>query len=79
MPWTPTREFAHPLSDTKSSGENVKIAHYLSYFLVDALIWQGLGSVINRFRYKVLGLQPVEPALAPGMLHRLRIPHSYCW
>lgn len=79
MPWTPTREFAHPLADVKSSDTDVALAHYLSYFLVDAIIWQGLGSVINRFRSKVLGLQPIDPTLAPGMVHRLRIPHSYCW
>ncbi|KEF63759.1 uncharacterized protein A1O9_01737 [Exophiala aquamarina CBS 119918] len=67
MPWSPTREFAHPLADIKSSDTDVALVHYLSYFLVDAIIWQGLGSVINRFRSKVLGLQVVDPSLAPGM------------
>lgn len=79
MPWSPTREFAHPLADVKSSETDVALVHYLSYFLVDAIIWQGLGSVINRFRFKVLGLQTIHPTLAPGMVHRLRVPHSYCW
>lgn len=79
MPWSPTKEFAHPLADIHSSGEDVTLARFLSYFLVDAIIWQGLGSVINRFRYRVLGLEPINPTLAPGMLHRLRIPHFYCW
>ncbi|KIV91998.1 hypothetical protein PV10_06480 [Exophiala mesophila] len=79
MPWSPTKEFPHPLVDINMSGVDVRLARFLSYFLVDAIIWQGLGSVINRFRYQVLGLEPINPTLAPGMLHRLRIPHYYCW
>lgn len=51
----------------------------MSYFLVDAMIWQGLGDVINRFRCETLGLEAVNPSQAPGLMHRFRIPHTYCW
>jgi UDP:flavonoid glycosyltransferase YjiC (YdhE family) len=39
----------------------------------------GIGDIINRFRAKCLGLDPVSLLWAPGMLQRLRIPHTYCW
>lgn len=43
------------------------------------MTWQGLGDVVNKFRRKVLGLEPVDPSWAPGMIARLQIPHTYCW
>lgn len=43
------------------------------------LTWQGLGDVVNKFRRKVLRLEPIDPSWAPGMIARLQIPHTYCW
>lgn len=43
------------------------------------MTWQGLGDIINRFREKSLGLEPVSLMWAPGMASRLRIPYTYCW
>jgi hypothetical protein len=43
------------------------------------MTWQGLGDVINRFRERALGLDPISLIWAPGMLSRLRIPYTYCW
>jgi UDP:flavonoid glycosyltransferase YjiC (YdhE family) len=37
------------------------------------------GDLINRFRKKCLGLEPVSMLWGPGMLHRLKIPHTYFW
>lgn len=51
----------------------------MSYALVEMMTWQGLGDVINRFREKSLGLEPVSLMWAPGMASRLRIPYTYCW
>lgn len=51
----------------------------MSYALVEMMTWQGLGDVINRFREKTLGLEPVSLMWAPGMASRLRIPYTYCW
>jgi UDP:flavonoid glycosyltransferase YjiC (YdhE family) len=47
--------------------------------MIDVLVWQGLGDIINRFRVKVLGLEPVGLMWASGMLDRLKVPHAYCW
>lgn len=42
MPWTPTREFPHPLANiVKSSIADVKTSNFLSYGLVELMTWQG--------------------------------------
>ena len=55
------------------------MTNFLSYGLVDMMTWQGLGDLINRFREKTLGLEPISLMWAPGMLSRLKIPYTYCW
>lgn len=79
MPWSPTQAFPHPLANIISSGTDQGFANYISYILVDLLTWQGLGDIINKFRHKVLQLEPCSILWAPGMLHRLKIPYTYCW
>lgn len=79
MPWSPTKAFAHPLANIQSSNADVAITNYISYALVEMMTWQGLGDVINRFREKVLDLEPLSLLWAPGLLNRLRIPTTYCW
>lgn len=51
----------------------------MSYPLVDLMTWQGLGDLVNRFRVKTLGLEPVSTLWAPGQLSRLRVPVTYLW
>lgn len=79
MPYSPTQAFPHPLANIQSSNADANLTNYISYALIDMLTWQGLGDVINRFRQKSLGLEPISLVWAPGMLQRLRIPHNYCW
>lgn len=79
MPWSPTQSFPHPLANIQSSNADVNIANFMSYALVEMMTWQGLGDVINRFRERALGLDPISLIWAPGMLSRLRIPYTYCW
>ncbi|GAB7364733.1 hypothetical protein MBLNU230_g5532t1 [Neophaeotheca triangularis] len=79
MPYSPTQSFPHPLANIQSSNADPHIANFMSYALVDMMTWQGLGDVINRFRTKSLGLDPVPLMWAPGMLQRLKVPHTYCW
>jgi len=55
------------------------MTNFMTYALVDMMTWQGLGDIINRFREKSLGLEPVSIMWAPGMASRLRIPYTYCW
>ena len=79
MPWSPTKAFPHPLANIVSSNVDPSLANYYTYALVDMLTWQGLGDVINKFRVHDLGLEPMSLIWAPGTLHRLKIPHTYCW
>lgn len=79
MPYSPTQAFPHPLANVQSSNADPHLTNYLTYALIDMLTWQGLGDLINRFRQKSLGLDPISLVWAPGMLQRLRIPHTYCW
>ncbi|KAI0158237.1 hypothetical protein GGR57DRAFT_459599 [Xylariaceae sp. FL1272] len=79
MPWSPTRAFPQPLANIQSSNTDPVTTNYFSYALVEMMTWQGLGDVINRFRTKVLDLEPLSLIWAPGVLTRLRIPYTYCW
>ncbi|KAK6383613.1 hypothetical protein LTS17_002905 [Exophiala oligosperma] len=79
MPWSPTQSFPHPLANIVSSNTDANMANFVTYALVDMLTWQGLGDVINRFRERSLGLEPISIMWAPGMTSRLRIPWTYCW
>ena len=79
MPYSPTQAFPHPLANIQSSNADPQLTNYISYALIEVLTWQGLGDIINRFRVKCLGLDPVSLIWAPGMLQRLKVPHTYCW
>jgi UDP:flavonoid glycosyltransferase YjiC (YdhE family) len=79
MPYSPTQAFAHPLANIQSSNADPQLTNYISYGMIEVLSWQVLGEIINRFRAKCLGLDPVSLIWAPGMLQRLKVPHTYCW
>ncbi|KAJ5233189.1 UDP-Glycosyltransferase/glycogen phosphorylase [Penicillium chermesinum] len=74
-----SRPFRTPLANIQSSNADPQLTNYISYAMVELLSWQGLGDIINRFRVKCLALDPISTIWAPGMLQRLRIPHTYCW
>lgn len=79
MPYSPTQAFPHPLANIQSTNADKNLTNFISYALVEMLTWQGLGDLINRFRSKVLGLDDISLMRAPGMLQRMRVPHTYCW
>ncbi|XP_075495112.1 sterol 3-beta-glucosyltransferase UGT80B1-like isoform X2 [Primulina tabacum] len=73
MPWTPTYAFPHPLARVPQSA-----AYWLSYILVDLLIWWGIRSYVNDFRKNKLKLAP----LAYFSTYRGSISHlptGYMW
>ncbi|CAN1234958.1 Sterol 3-beta-glucosyltransferase UGT80B1 [Linum perenne] len=72
MPWTPTYEFPHPLARVPQSA-----GYWLSYILVDLLIWWGIRGYINDFRKK-LKLQPIAYySMYHGSISHL--PTGYLW
>jgi len=46
---------------------------------VEMMTFQGLGDLINAFRVKRLGLEPVSSLWAPGALYRMKVPYTYMW
>ena len=79
FPTTPTQQFPHPLANIKKSNVEANYTNFMSYPLVEMMTWQGLGDLVNRFRVKSLGLEPISTLWAPGQLYRLRVPHTYLW
>ncbi|KAI8724258.1 Glyco-transf-28 domain-containing protein [Fusarium sp. LHS14.1] len=79
MPYSPTQAFPHPLANIQSSNADPQLTNYISYSMIELLSWQALGDIINRFRAKCLGLDPVSMIWGPGVLQRLKIPYTYCW
>ncbi|KAK5267296.1 hypothetical protein LTR99_006483 [Exophiala xenobiotica] len=79
FPYSPTQAFPHPLANIKSTNVDQSYVNFMSYPLVDLMTWQGLGDLVNRFRVKTLGLEPVSTLWAPGQLSRLRVPMTYLW
>ncbi|XP_054786841.1 sterol 3-beta-glucosyltransferase UGT80B1 [Prosopis cineraria] len=73
MPWTPTNEFPHPLARVPQSA-----AYWLSYVIVDLLIWWGIRGIINDFRKKKLKLAPIAYfSTYRGSISHL--PTGYMW
>ncbi len=80
MPWSPTREFPHPLVNIHTaSNASGHLTNEMSYTLVDMMTWEGLGDITNKFRKETLGLPMISQAAATDLLYRLRIPYTYCW
>ncbi|XP_024992015.1 sterol 3-beta-glucosyltransferase UGT80A2-like isoform X1 [Cynara cardunculus var. scolymus] len=73
MPWTPTSEFAHPLSRVRQP-----VANRLSYQIVDSLIWMGIRDIINEFRKKKLRLRPIT-YLSGSNSSPHDLPYGYIW
>ncbi|KAF2291161.1 hypothetical protein GH714_020429 [Hevea brasiliensis] len=73
MPWTPTYEFPHPLARIPQSA-----GYWLSYIVVDLLIWWGIRGYINDFRKGKLKLPPIAYFnMYHGSLSDL--PTGYLW
>ncbi|KAJ4324887.1 hypothetical protein N0V84_003723 [Fusarium piperis] len=79
FPYTPTQAFPHPLASIKSSNVDTGYTNFISYPLVEMMVWQGLGDLVNEFRVKTLALDPVSTLWAPGATYRLHVPFTYLW
>lgn len=79
FPYSPTHDMPHPLSNIKPGNTDQSYANFLSYPLVEMMTWQGLGDLVNDFRVKTLGLDPVSKLWAPGQLYRMKVPYTYLW
>ncbi len=82
MPWTPTREFSHPLFSMGKSGGNIVslgAINAASYYILEGLVWEGIGEVINAFRRKLhLPILNVTNG-ASTLLFKNTLPFTYLW
>ncbi|TMW59544.1 hypothetical protein Poli38472_004613 [Pythium oligandrum] len=79
QPWVPTTAFPHPMSNLPYDDKPQK-KNYLSYKMVDLLMWQGTESMVNRFRKDVLGLRKIRKGDGGrDILLDLAIPHAFMW
>ncbi|KAF7167269.1 hypothetical protein CNMCM5623_000631 [Aspergillus felis] len=79
MPWTATQAFPHPLANVRPTRTKRSVANFASYAIVEMMLYEGLGDLLNKFRKRELGLDPLDAFRAPGIVHRLRIPFTYLW
>ncbi|KAK4106042.1 glycosyltransferase family 1 protein [Parathielavia hyrcaniae] len=79
FPYTPTQAFPHPLARIRRTNVEEGYTNWISYPLVDMMVWQGLGDLVNEFRVGTLGLDPVSTLWAPGSTYRLHVPFTYLW
>ncbi|KAK1942154.1 Sterol 3-beta-glucosyltransferase UGT80B1 [Phytophthora citrophthora] len=79
QPWVPTTAFPHPLSNMPYTGKPKKI-NYMTYKLVDLLMWQGTEGMVNAFRTDVLDLRKIRKGEGGrDILLDLAIPHAFMW
>ncbi|KAJ5917147.1 hypothetical protein N7466_010701 [Penicillium verhagenii] len=79
MPWSPTQSFPHPLAVLHPQQCKPTVANFVSYAVVDMMVWEGLGDLVNKLRKKILSLDPLDSITAPSLIHRLQIPCTYLW
>ncbi|KAJ3103109.1 Sterol 3-beta-glucosyltransferase [Phlyctochytrium planicorne] len=71
MPWTRTRAFPHPFAVTErhlGGGYN-----YMSYIMMDQILWKGTSYQVNRWRKNTLD----RPPIVLGNLGEHKIPYLY--
>uniref|UniRef100_A0A7S4NXG8 Glycosyltransferase family 28 N-terminal domain-containing protein n=1 Tax=Paramoeba aestuarina TaxID=180227 RepID=A0A7S4NXG8_9EUKA len=78
MPWSPTAAFPHPLANL-SYAKRTPSKNMMSYSLVDALTWSGLGDLCNSFRKNHLGLEQIMGTGGRSLLDDAKVPHAYTW
>ncbi|MCJ1385661.1 hypothetical protein MMC17_008784 [Xylographa soralifera] len=79
FPMSPTQQFPHPLCNIRRTNVAANHTNFVTYPLVEMMMWQGLGDLVNKFRKQDLGLEPVSTLWAPGQLFRLKVPYTYLW
>jgi sterol 3beta-glucosyltransferase len=76
MPWTPTAAFPHPLARLDPDGDR-RVLNWLSYGVIDTLMWVGVADVVNAFRERTLGLPPMDLDDGTAFLGDNEVPFTY--
>ncbi|XP_042008082.1 sterol 3-beta-glucosyltransferase UGT80B1-like isoform X6 [Salvia splendens] len=75
VPWTPTCAFPHPFIPHISH----RAGYWLSYVIVDILIWWGLRGHLNKLRKNKLNLSPINGLLDTNQVSISHLPTTYMW
>ena len=78
MPWTATAAVPHPFAGLEPSAEH-PLQNFLSYGVMDLLVWSGIADLVNAFREKTLKLPPIALADGPALLDDNEVPYTYLW
>jgi UDP:flavonoid glycosyltransferase YjiC (YdhE family) len=78
MPWSPTCAYPHPFAGI-DPGQHHPVQNFLSYSLVDLLIWSGIGDLVNAFRQDILKLSPIALVDGAALLEDNEVPFTYLW
>ena len=79
QPWSPTREFPHPMSRLAYS-EGPSLQNKLSYTAMDILMWAPLSESMNRFRRDHLNIPPIRIGEAGAtIISDMNVPMSFMW
>ena len=77
MPWSPTGANPHPFARLAPGHHPVQ--NFLSYGVVDLLVWSGIGDLVNAFRQDILKLPPVALVDGAALLEDNEVPFTYLW
>ena len=78
MPWSPTSAVPHPFAGIDPT-EHGPVQNFMSYGLVDLLIWSGILDLVNAFREETLKLPAISLAEGAALLEDHEVPFTYLW
>jgi UDP:flavonoid glycosyltransferase YjiC (YdhE family) len=78
MPWTATAAVPHPFAGIEPGADH-PVQNFLSYGVMDLLVWGGIADLVNAFREETLKLPPIALADGPALLDDNEVPYTYLW
>jgi sterol 3beta-glucosyltransferase len=78
MPWSATSAVPHPFAGIEP-GADRPVRNFLSYGVVDLLVWSGIADLVNAFREETLKLPPLTLADGAALLEDNEVPFTYLW
>ncbi len=78
MPWSATCAFPHPFAHIDPSTHR-PVENFLSYGIVDLLVWAGIGDLVDAFRAETLKLPPIALTDGAALLEDHEVPLTYLW
>ena len=78
MPWSATSAIPHPFAGI-DPGAHGPVQNFLSYGMVDLLVWSGIADLVNDFRTETLGLPPISLTDGAALLEDHEVAFTYLW